>query len=571
MPKEQKLSPKIMEFYSNELKIDQWEIVKKELESLLEEKINSKEDLILFIEKKSEFDELISDEMAWRYIKMTCQADDESREKAYNEFFVNIISPMQSYDFELKKKFYNSEFRNQLDEKEFGLLNQIIANDIELYREENVLIQEKITELETKYGSIYGKMTVNYKGEEKTMAQLNILLKDQDRAVREEAWHLRMDRMKEDQNKLNELYDELRALRTQEAKNAGFDNFRDYMHQKKGRFSYTPQDLIEFHNGVEKAILPYLVELNEERREKLNLPSVKPWDTSVDLDGKILKPFQTAEELIEKSINILDKIDHEFSLTLSKMNNSGYLDLENRKGKAPGGYNYPISNVNSSFIFMNSVGLHDDVTTLLHEAGHAMHAMSMSSIKNDYYKGTPSEIAELASMSMELLTMDFWDEFYQDKDDLIKAKKEQLEGTLTFLPWCMIVDAFQHWVYTTPEHTPEERHAKFSELMDRFNYGVDWTDLEKEKAIRWMFQLHIFDAPFYYIEYGMSQLGALAIYKSYRENPKRAIQQYKDFLTSGYKVPVNKLYEIAGIRFKFDENYLNELIKFVRKEVEALV
>ncbi len=566
----EKLQTRTLKFYNDTFKTDNWDFLKSELEGLMKQEISNAGDLITFLEKKSEFDELIADEMAWRYIRMTCDSGNEDLLNAFNEYQEKIISPMQTYDFELKKKFYNSPFRKELDEKEYTLLNQIIANDIELFREENIAIQEKITQLETKYGSIYGKMNVMYEGEEKTMAQLSVYFKEQNRAVREEVWKLRMNRLAEDKNALNDLFDEMKALRIQEAKNAGFDNFRDYMHQKKGRFSYTPQDLFMFHDGVEKAVLPFLKEQTEVRRNTLHLDSVRPWDTSVDLDGKKLKPFENSEELIDKSIKILDQIDHDFALTLNKMKNSQYLDLENRKGKSPGGYNYPINAVNSSFIFMNSVGLHDDVTTLLHESGHAMHAMAMSSITNEFYKSTPSEIAELASMSMELMTMDYWKEFYPDPADFIKAKKEQILGTLEFLPWCMTVDAFQQWIYTNPNHSAEERHEFFASLMDRFNANVDWSGLDAEKQNRWLMQLHIFEVPFYYIEYGMSQLGALAIYKNYRENPKKAIEQYKNFLKAGYSKPVNELYEIAGVNFKFNAEYLNEIVDFVKKELNDL-
>lgn len=567
---EQKLETRKLRFYSDNFQADKWETVKAELDCLADLSINSPDDLITFLERKSEFDELVADKMGWLYIKMTCDSANDDKQKAFNDFYENIISPMANYDFQLNKKFYDSPYRNQLDQDKYQLLNQMIANDIELFREENVPLQQKITQLENQYGGLFGKMNVMLDGEEKTMAQLNVYLKNQDRALREKAWRLKFDRLAQEKDAFNKLFDEMKELRIQEAKNAGFDNFRDYMHQQKGRFSYTPEDLFQFHNGVEKAVLPFLKELTAHRKSALKIDSVRPWDTSVDLDGKILKPFESSNDLIDKSIKILNHVDPQFAITLNKMHNSEYLDLDNRKGKSPGGYNYPINAVNSSFIFMNSVGLHDDVTTLLHESGHAMHAMAMSEITNSYYKSTPSEIAELASMSMELITMDYWKEFYTNHEDWVKAKKEQLEGTLGFLPWCMTVDAFQHWIYTNPNHTTEERHDYFASLMDRFNVDIDWTGLDNEKKNRWMLQLHIFEVPFYYIEYGMSQLGALAIYKNYKENPKKAIEQYKNFLNAGYSQPVNKLYEIAGVNFKFDEKYLSEIVKFVKAELAEL-
>ena len=566
----EKLENKNLVFYDESFDVTDIEGIKNAYNEILEMSIETAEDVIRCLEKKSELSMLIADEIAWRYIKMTCDSDNEEKSKAFSDYFSAIMDATEKIDFEIKKKIYNSEARHDLDSQSYHHLNRMIANEISLFREENIIIKQKLKDLENKYGNLYGAMTVMYNGEEKTLAQLNILLKDTNRDVRQKAWELKNNKLAEKRDEFNKLFDEMKELRIQEAKNAGFDNYRDYMHKSKGRFSYTPEHLFEFHNGVEKAVLPFLKELDEFRKEKLSVDSLRPWDTSVDIDGRILKPFANSEELIDKSIVVLNKVDTEFAQQLAKMRNSEYLDLQNRKGKAPGGYNYPIGRVDSSFIFMNAVGLHDDVTTLLHEAGHAMHAKAISDITIDNFRDTPSEIAELASMSMELITMDYWDEFYANKEDLKKAKKEQLEGTLSFLPWCMIVDAFQHWIYTNPNHTAEERHEYFSSLMDRFNTIVDWNGLKKEKENRWMFQLHIFEVPFYYIEYGMSQLGALAIYKNYKENPETAIKQYKDFLKAGYTVPTDVLYEIAGIKFKFDETYLSELVQFVKNELDIL-
>lgn len=562
------LEDKKLVFYPENFDIENTENVKSAYEELLQMDLDTGEDLIRCLEKKSELSMLVADHMAWLYIKMTCDSDNEEKAKAFNDYYNAISSSTEKIDFLLKKRIYESQARHDLKAPCYDHLNKMLANDIDLFVEENIPIKQKIKELENKYANLYGSLTVNFDGEEKTLAQLNIYLKDNNRDVREKAWRLKMDKLSEKAEEFNNLFDKMKELRIREAKNASFDNYRDYMHQLKGRFSYTPQDLYNFHDAVEKEIIPFLKTLDEKRKEKLQLDSLKPWDTSVDIDGKILKPFTDSNDLIEKSLKTLAKVDSDFALQLLKMKNSSYLDLDNRKGKAPGGYNYPIGRVDSSFIFMNSVGLQSDVSTLLHEAGHAMHAKESSGITIDYFKDTPSEVAELASMAMELLTMDYWNYFYQDQDDLKKAKREQLEGTLSFLPWCMVVDAFQHWIYTNPNHTVEERNKYFSSLMDRFNTIVDWTGLEKEKMNRWILQLHIFEVPFYYIEYGMSQLGALAIYKNYKENNTKAIQQYKNFLKTGYSLPVDKLYEIAGVNFKFNDEYLKDLVEFVKEELK---
>ncbi len=557
-------------YYPENLEVTNWENVQKEYEKLLEYKIESPEDIIKLIEISSEFDAILDQEMAWKYIKMTCYSDQEKYEKDFNNFYAEIISKTQPYDFKLKNKLYNSPEMKKLSDKKYNHLKKIISNSIELYRDENVPLFTKEQELTNKYGSIFGKLTIDFDGEEKTITQMGIYLKDQDRSIRKKAWELINSKIKTKENELNELYDELRKIRAEEAKNAGFENYRDFKHQQMGRFSYTPEDIFKFHEAVEKVVMPFVRELTVKRKKTLGLDSVKPWDTAVDLDGKILKPFEKVEDLIDNSMKILNKIKPEYGIQFNMMKNTNLLDLENRKGKSPGGYNYPLAELGSSFIFMNAIGLHRDVVTLLHESGHAMHSKAISKEKISYYKSTPSEVAELASMSMELMTMEYWDEFYKDEADLKKAKRDQLEGTLSFLPWCMTVDAFQQWVYTHPKHTVKEREDFYISLLNRFDSGIDWTGLEDFRKISWMRQLHIFEVPFYYIEYGMSQLGALAIYKNYKENGAKAIEQYQDFLNLGYSKPVNELYEAAGIKFDFSEKYISELVDFVKKELNSL-
>ncbi len=567
---EEKFTRRKRNYYSEDYNVADWEVVEQSLKELLDFEIKSGKDLLKLMEKSSELGEIISEKVANLYIKMTCYADQEEHQKNYNEFYASVVAKAQPYNNQLNLKFYDSPYKKELPDEEYGQLKRIIANDIEIFREENVPLKTKEVELSNKYGEINSKMTVNYDGKEQTLAQLGKYLLEPDRKVREDVWRLRFERLNQDRKVLDDLFDEMRELREKQAKNAGFDNYRDFKHKEMGRFAYTPQDIEQFHYSVEKVVLPFLRELNEERREKLQIESVRPWDTSVDLDGKILKPFQTTDEFISKGIKVLEKVDREFAINLTKMNNSGLLDLENRKGKAPGGYNYPLHEMGTSFIFMNAVGLHRDVVTLLHESGHAMHSFSSSNIPLLHYKDTPSEVAELASMAMEMMTMDYWDAYYDNREDFKKAKRDQLQGTLQFLPWCMTVDAFQQWIYTHPNHSQSQRSDYFAHLSDRFNTGVDWQGLEEYKKFMWMFQLHIFEVPFYYIEYGMAQLGALAVYKNYREKGKKAIEDYKRFLALGYRKPVDQLYETAGIDFDFSEKNLGNLMEFVRKELAEI-
>ncbi len=567
----EKIEKKPRVYYKENFDVSNWEEVKKRLDELMEYPVNSSQDLIKMLEKAGELSDILAEEMAWRYITMTRFSDNPENSKRFNEFYANIISKSIPYDFKLKQKFYNSPYKNDLDQNKYAHLIKMISNGIELYREENIPLQIKERELASKYGEEYSKLTVTYKGEEKTLLKLSVYQKDQNRAVREETWRLRMDKMLEKKNFFDNIFDEMKKLRIEQAKNAGFDNYRDYMHQAKGRFSYTPDDLIEFHQAVEKEVLPFLKDLSKKRKDILKVDKLRPWDNSVDIDGRTLKPYETVDELLDKAIDILYEIKPIFGIRLNMMKNSGFLDLENRKGKAPGGYNYPLQETGAPFIFMNAVKLHTDVVTLLHESGHAMHTFEMKDIKIDAYKETPSEVAELASMSMELLSMKHWDKYYPDKEDLKKAQRDQLIGALKFLPWCMIVDAFQHWIYTNPNHTVEERDEYFTSLMDRFSTGTDWEGLEKYKPLNWLFQLHIFEMPFYYIEYGMSQLGALSVYKNLKEKGnEKTLRDYINFLKLGYTKPVNELYKAAGIKFDFSAKHIRELVKFVQDELKNL-
>ncbi len=557
-------------FIDPALDITNWEDVKSEMEKLTGRTPTSAVELLTLLEHASELSKALSDELSWRYIRMTVDADKEELAEAYNDYNADVFAPCEPYRFKLQQIFYDSPFRSELPADQYKHMETIIANEIELFIEENISLKVKELELASQYGAICSKMSVFFDGKDLTPSQLAVYLRDQDRSKREQAWRLLIKCYADKQDELDILFDDLKDLRIKISQNAGFDNYRNYMHRALGRFSYEPYDLYKFHNAVEKVVVPFCEELNKHRKDILKVDTLRFWDTYVDLDGKKLKPFETVEEFVTKAIRIEHKVKPEYGIQLEMMNNTKLLDLENRKGKAPGGYNSSIYELGSSFIFMNAVKLHSDVTTILHEAGHAMHSAASKDITIDYYCNPPSEVAELASMAMELLTMDYWDEYYKDENDLKKAKRDQLEGTLTFLPWCMIVDAFQHWIYLNPDHTPAERNEAFADIQSRYNSGVDWTGLEGFSKIRWMQQLHIFEVPFYYIEYGMAQLGALAIYKNYRENKDKALKQYQDFLNLGYSKPVKEIYQTAGIEFDFSESYLQELVDFVKAELELL-
>ncbi|UUV18633.1 M3 family oligoendopeptidase [Fusobacteria bacterium ZRK30] len=554
-------------YYDETLKVTK-ENIEELMKELFEIKIFNVQELEEFILKYSELSIIINEEEAWKYINMTRFANEKKYSDDFNDYYANVFSKYEAESFKLNKKIYENKYFGELPKERYRNYKLILSNEIEMFEEKNIPLQIKEIELSTKYGEINSKMTVEFMNQTYTMAQMKKFLKDSNRKIREDAWKTINKRLEEDHVVLENLFDELKEIRIEMAKNKGYQNYRDYMHDLKGRISYKPEDLYKFHDAVEKIVVPFLKELHQEKKEKLNLKTLKPWDMDVDPDGIILRPFKDIKEFMKKSLNTLGRVKKDYEERLKFMEKSDFLDLENREGKAPGGYNYPLHETGAPFIFMNAVGLHDDMVTLMHESGHAMHSFATSSEPLISYKDTPSEVAELASMSMELISMEAWDEFYTDDTELKKAKLDQLYRTMEILPWVMIVDSFQHWIYLNPNHTSIERDKKFGEIMDRFNTGVDWKELSKEKQMRWLMQLHIFEVPFYYIEYAISQLGAIGIYKNYKKNRETGINKYNKFLKLGYSKPVDEIYKTAGIKFDFSKENLKELVDFIKMELK---
>jgi oligoendopeptidase F len=376
----------------------------------------------------------------------------------------------------------------------------------------------------------------------------------------------------QDKDKLDELFNELLKLRHQVALNAGFENFRDYMFQALGRFDYNQHDCYKFHAAIEREIVPLLQIQAEKRRISLGLPELKPWDMDVDISGKpALKPFQNGQDLIDKSIQCFKGLHPYVGQCLETMKENSLFDVESRKGKAPGGYNYPLSETGAPFIFMNSANTFRDLTTMVHEGGHAVHTFISSSLELNDFKHVPSEVAELASMSMELISMDKWDVFFDNEEDLKRAKKDQLRDVLKTLPWVAVVDQFQHWIYTNPNHTTEQRKIAWKEIIEPFgNNFTNWTGYEEALENLWQKQLHIFEVPFYYIEYAIAQLGAIAVWKNYKENPEQGLENYLAALKLGYSKTIKEIYKTAGIEFNFSSEYVHELAKFIKAELEKI-
>jgi oligoendopeptidase F len=434
-----------------------------------------------------------------------------------------------------------------------------------------VPLQAKVAATSQKYGTIIGSLMVEMEGKELTLQQASNYLKNTNRALREEAFIKINEARAAKADELDTLFDELIALRHQIAVNAGFANYRDYKFAEMGRFDYAPQDCFNFHEAIQKQVIPLVKVFNEKRLAALG-HALKPWDMEVDVENKpALEPFTSGLDLLDKTIKCFSKIDDYFAYCIKTMDDMGRLDLESRKGKAPGGYNYPMAETNVPFIFMNAASSTRDVETMVHEGGHAVHSFLSKDLDLAAFKNCPSEVAELASMSMELISYDGLDAFYPDPADFNRAKQEHLEGIIKILPWIATIDKFQHWIYTNPSHTAADRKNYWLNLSKEFGTGmVDWQGLEHFQAYTWQKQLHLYEVPFYYIEYGMAQLGALSVWRNYLQDKSKAVSQYKEALSLGYTKTIGEIYEAAGVKFDFSESYIQSLMAFVSEELKKL-
>ncbi|WP_299468022.1 M3 family oligoendopeptidase [Mucilaginibacter sp.] len=549
-----------------------WETLEPIYQELLNRQINSVEELEQWLKDSSELQAALEEDFAWRYIRMTCDTTSEELLQSFQYFATEIEPQTSPYNNDLNKKLVESEYVNQLNEEKFYIMLRAVKKSLELFREENIPIQTEIQVEQQKYQSITGAMSVHIGDKEYTLEQASVFLKDTDRGIRQEVWEKITARRLQDKTVLDTLFDHLRALRHKVALNAGFENFRDYMFQALGRFDYTPQDCYAFHAAIETEIVPILRDQAHKRQAALGVNTLKPWDMDVDISGKpALKPFNSGAELVEKSIQCFSNINRYLGERLEIMKDNNLFDVESRKGKAPGGYNYPLSETGAPFIFMNSANTFRDLTTMVHEGGHAVHTFLTADLELNDFKHCPSEVAELASMSMELISMDNWDVYFDNEEDLKRAKRDQLFDVLKTLPWVAVVDQFQHWIYTNPDHTDAERTEAWLQIYEPFGAGfADWSEHPEAEQNLWQKQLHIFEVPFYYIEYGMAQLGAIAVWKNYKENPEKGLQQYLDALKLGYTKTITEIYETAGIKFDFSAGYVKELAEFVKAEMDKI-
>jgi oligoendopeptidase F len=527
--------------------------------------VETRDNLEAFILDWQELDAAMYECSTAAYIDMTVDTANPLYEKRYLDIVEKVLPVQEQRDFALKQKLLASPAVGQLGDP-YAVLLRNVRSEVRLFREENVPLLTESRKLEQEYEKIAGAEEAEFQGKTHTLPQLMPFLEEQDRDTREEAWRARWGAKLKDADVLDNLYDRMYVVRQQIARNAGYANFRDYIFEEKKRFDYTPEDCMAFHAAIEKHIVPVVSKDWEERRKKLGVETLRPWDLEVDVEGAArLRPFDKVERLQEGCERIARRIDSQLGDFFREMIDSGLLDLENRPGKAPGGYMDMLADTRVPFIFMNAVGSKDDVETLLHEGGHSFHYYLARELPLVSYHHTTHEFAEVASMSMELLSRPYLGEFYTEQE-LARLLGDQLKEKLRFFPFMAMIDAFQHWVYTAHEHGAQARKARWTELEERFRPGLDWSGLEHFREIGWQYP-HVFGVPFYYIEYGIAQLAALRVWLNSLENEKEAIAAYKRGLALGGSRPLPELFAEVGAEFGLNDRVVKAVVEGTLRQI----
>ncbi len=548
-----------MSFVPDELDGSSWESIEPFMNDLRDRRLSCSNCLETFIADRSSLSEVISEARARLYIDMTCHTDDEEIQKSWMQFVENVQPKLSEYSDILNRRLVEHESLDELPER-FGILVKGIKTDIAIFREENIPLSTQATKLVTEYNEICGAQMVEFDGEQKTFAQMAIYFENTDRKIREAAWKAVSERRFEDNERVSEIYDELIQIRHKIATNAGFEGFQQYMFASMHRFDYSIEDCLEFHESIETVCQPLRHRTDGERMRDLGVDMLRPWDMSVDVKGRPpLQPFNDVQEMVEGCSRIFHNMSEELGNYFDQLDANDCLDLDSRKGKAPGGYQYYLQKSRLPFIFMNAAGTQRNIETMIHEAGHAFHSFYSGHLDLIHERDSPIEFAEVASMSMELLTHPHWEEFYENKD-ADRARRKHLEDIIAFMPWMATIDAFQHWVYANPNHSREERAVKWLELGERFGPKVDMTGFEDIHKVSWQRQGHLFGVPFYYVEYGIAQLGALQMWKYHRRDTQDALDRYKAGLSLGYTRGLTELFQASGLELSFSESYVSQII-----------
>ncbi len=566
-----------------------WGSIQPFVDDLLRREVSSKAELERWIHDRSELDAACAEARAELYIATSCDTENKAMEEAFTKYLNEVSPQLQQAEFELDRKLVALADRYPLDHGRYDVLLRTKRTQVAIFREENVPLHTELSKLSQQFGKVAGAQTVFFEGKERTLPQMKEFDLSTDRSLRERAWRATIERRLQDKQKLDELYDKMIGLRDQVARNAGFETDADsgayvkYAFSEKSRFDYTPADCRAFWHAVERRVVPFIRRRSEERRKALGVETLRPWDLAVDVRGRErLRPFEGGGQLVSKSMATLRSLDPRLADMFGRMCSGAggegsckteYLDLDSRRGKRPGGYQYMRDRTRRPFIFMNAAGLHDDAMTMLHEAGHAFHSMLCVEEPIVDYRHSPIEFAEVASMSMEHLSMPHWGApgaFYTKDDDLRRARHEHIEDSVTLLAWIATIDAFQHWVYANPGHAHEARCMHWLELDSRFGRGVSWEGLETERKWWWQRQSHLYSHPMYYIEYGIAQLGALQLWLSSKERgEKSAVDAYMRALSLGGSKPLPELFKAAGLKFDFGDETVARVVEAVERELAA--
>ncbi|HLP52741.1 MAG TPA: M3 family oligoendopeptidase [Chitinophagales bacterium] len=559
-------------FVTEDFAPTQWESIEPYYKNLLERSINSLSDLQAWLKDWSELDAVLGEYSRWVYVRTTIDTSDENAKADLVNQYTNIYPKLTVQAHQMDKKFMACPFVSQLDQDVFFTFIRKVKESLELYREENIPLNSQLQMKQSEYDTIVGAQSINYNGQELTMQQAHGYMRSNNRAEREEVFKLIQARKLQDAEKLDALLTDLIKIRHQIALNAGFDNYMEYRFRELWRFDYTPQDCLQFHNSIEEVLMPLVNQLADERKNELGLDVLKPWDREVDTTGKPpLRPFNSTDELVDKTIACFNQLDPYFGERIEIMKQMKYLDLDSRLNKGAGGYNMTMPEIGVPFIFMNSANTEQDLVTMVHEGGHAIHTFLAHKLELNAFKDTTSEIAEVASMAMELMSMEHWDIFYTNPDDLKRARKNQLQQILSVLTKTCLGDSFQFWLYTNPDHTVAERRNKWVELNKRFApAAINWSGSEAMHETGYHSILHFYVVPFYYIEYAFAQLGSLALWKNFKQDKEKAISDYKKALSLGYTKTIPEFYETAGVKFDFSKPYILSLSTFLKQELQKL-
>ncbi|MCB9465919.1 MAG: M3 family oligoendopeptidase [Candidatus Eisenbacteria bacterium] len=562
------LTPIVRSFLPTDLAVSA-ESIEPYYRQLAEDPIDTWEAMQDWLRRWNELRRIVDQERAKRQVAASCDTQSKAVSESYLDYARNIAPKVSEWDFRLAKRYYESSFRERVRKEGMAQLDRNFAVQVELFREENVPLETRVRELVHEYDETVGAATVQFDGKEHTLPEMAKYYVETDRDLRKRAFLAVTEARTDLVDLLDDQFDRLFTVRGQIAENLGLPDYREVAFRSKLR-DYTPEDCLRFHDAIEQTAVPLLRKIYEKRRATLGLATLAPYDLNVDAEGRDpLRPFDTISTLVTKTSELFHEIDPRFGVRFDAFAHS--MDIESRRGKAPGAYQATFREDRRPFIFANFVGLQRDLSTMVHEAGHAIHAVQAREQELIWMDHAAMEFCEVSSMSQELMMLPGLSRFYSDPEDRRRAAIEQWESTVWIFCWVGVIDGFQHWLYTHPNHTRDERNAKFVELYQRFMPPLDWSDVPAGTLqTNWQRQLHLFHVPFYYIEYAIAQLGALQVYANYKRDPRAAVTMLLEAQTLGGSATAPRLFEVAGCRFDLGPELLGELMGMVESEIEAL-